>query len=262
MTGGLVLCALLFAGIARASEAAAPADSLPIASASSAAWQDSLPIASASSAAWQDSLPAMGDSSTTSDPPEDAPADRDYEVERERPIAPSEIEMGYSLASRAGGRVSQRRRVRVRENYVEAEVREGRGDALAGAVLGTRVPGGWLALGRASPLWGRGMVVGAPAEPWRAHALASPAATPRPREGDAVEFRHLGRFAVDLMAARQRHDEFAALQLGARAAALEFALTRALEDRGIRGLGGLRLSGAGAEAEAAIDARGAWRLEA
>lgn len=210
-----------------------------------------------------DSLSADSDTATVSaELPEDAPEDRDYEAARERAIAPSEVELGYALASRAGGRMLQRRRVHVRESGLEAEVREGRGDALAGAALGTRVPGGRLALGRASPRWARGVVIGLPIEPWRSRALASSLSDSRARNGDAAEFRHQGRVPLDLMAARDRRDAFAAARLSGARGALEFALSRAAGDRRQRVLAGVALAGVGADLEAGLDARGAWRLEA
>jgi hypothetical protein len=207
------------------------------------------------------SLVAEPDSSVADAPPEDAPADRDYEVERSSTVAPSEIEVGYSLASLAHGGLSQRRRVQVREAGVQAELREGRGDALAGAALGARVPGGWLSLGRAAPRWGRGLLVGTPAEPWRTSALVSETATARPREGDALEFRRPGALALDVVAAHVRGGSFAAASLAIGDAALELAVTRALDDPVAHGLAGLRLAGGGGEAEAAVDAHGSWRLE-
>jgi hypothetical protein len=206
-------------------------------------------------------LVAEPDSSVADAPPEDAPADRDYEVERSSAVAPSEVEVGYSLASLARGGLSQRRRVQLRETNVQAEMREGRGDALAGAALSSRVPGGWLSLGRAAPRWGRGLLVGTPAEPWRTGTLVAETAAARPREGDALEFRRPGALALDVVAAHVRRDAFAAASLGLGAAALELAVTRALDDPVAHGLVGLRLAGGGAEAEAALDAHGSWRLE-
>jgi len=216
---------------------------------------DSLSATLAGSLAVRDSVPR-------GDPPADASDGADYEVERDPSLDAGEMEVGYSLASRANGRLFQRRRIEMREAGVEAEVREGRGDALSGAALGTRVPGGWLALGRASPRWGRGLLVGSPLEPWRPSGLAATSGAPRPRAGDAAEFRGAGRVAVDLIAARQGHDAFAALGFGTRAAALELALTRALDAGESRVLAGVRFSGSDREAEIALDDHGSWRLEA
>jgi hypothetical protein len=221
--------------------------------------------ADSGASASSDTLPpfaATSDTALADAPPEDALAGRDYEVERAETVAPSEVEMGYSLASLSHGRIAQRRRVRYREAGVEAEVREGRGDALSGAALGARVPGGWLALGRASPRWGRGLVLGTPAEPWRTRALLAPIAEARPREADAIEFRRPGAAGIDVLAARRGKDAFTAAALAVGPAALELALTRALDRRLERRLAGVRVAGRAGEAEAAMDGGGAWRVEA
>ena len=232
------------------------------AAAGAPAASDSLALASGTPAASDSLAVAARDTALADAPPEDAPAGRDFEVERSESVAPSEVEMGYSLASLSHGRIAQRRRVRYRDAGVQAEVREGRGDALSGAALGARVPGGWLALGRAAPRWGRGLVLGTPAEAWRTRALVAPLADARPREADAIEFRRPGVSAIDVLAARRGRDAYAGAALAIGPAALELAVTRALDRRSVCTLAGVRMAGPAGEAEGAVDAGGAWRMEA
>src|SRR5439155_1655899 len=49
---------------------------------------------------------------------------------------------------------------------LDGSVRDGPGDALAGAALEGATGGGRFGLGRGVPGWGRGLVLGDPREPW------------------------------------------------------------------------------------------------
>lgn len=236
--------------------AAAPPDSAAAGAAPAA------PADSVAALAAPDTLGTARDSMPSAEPPDEAQPGADYELERDQGLGAGEIEVGYSIASRSGGRAIQRRRVAMREAGVEAEVREGRGDALAGAALGARVPGGWLALGRAAPRWGRALVIGTPHEPWRARGFDAAENAQRARAGDAIEFRRAGALAVDLVAAHASGTRLAAARLGLGAAALELAIARGGVDRRVRPLAGLALTAARSEAELGLGAHGTWRLEA
>lgn len=185
-------------------------------------------------------------------PPPEA-GEGDYEIERADSLADGAYETSYS----AGGtpRTAPRRaqRVRFRGGGTSGSLREG-DDALAGGRLEAPIARGTLRLGRLAPRWGRGLVFGAPAEPW------STAAADR-GEGSAF---------------RGRSGEGAAWEAGESATLLtgRFARRTLWGARARAGpllLGGAAVRGSGqasagfgpedASVEVAADGRGRWRAE-
>ncbi|NOT34447.1 MAG: hypothetical protein HOP12_09785 [Candidatus Eisenbacteria bacterium] len=82
-------------------------------------------------------------------------------------LALDAVEVGFG-ADGQGSRLSRRRRrVRLKDGALDADVRSGENDPVAGAALRAAGLGGRLALGRVRPRWGCGLVLGAPREPWR-----------------------------------------------------------------------------------------------
>ena len=187
---------------------AAPVDSARVDSALAPAARprDNTRAAPADSAL-ADSIAAI-DPIASVEPPEDAEPERDFESERADSLERGEVEVGCSLARRGAGVLRRRQRVRVREPGLDAEVREGPGDALAGAAVDAQVPGGWIAVGRAAPEWARGLALGAPRDPARERADG---AAPRSRAtaGDAVLYRWTGVRSLDLIAERTRRGSLA-----------------------------------------------------
>ena len=235
---------------------AAPVDSARVDSALAPAARprDNTRAAPADSAL-ADSIAAI-DPIASVEPPEDAEPERDFESERADSLERGEVEVGCSLARRGAGVLRRRQRVRVREPGLDAEVREGPGDALAGAAVDAQVPGGWIAVGRAAPEWARGLALGAPRDPARERADGA-ALRSRATAGDAVLYRWTGVRSLDLIAERTRHGSLAgACIAGGGAGAGVLVTGAAARPRGA--VASLYRARPGASAELAMDSRGRW----
>uniref|UniRef100_A0A832ICH2 Uncharacterized protein n=1 Tax=Eiseniibacteriota bacterium TaxID=2212470 RepID=A0A832ICH2_UNCEI len=201
-----------------------------------------------------DSLPPLA----PVEPPPEAEEGADYEIETAEEIAPGEIEVEF--AAGGGARVAPRRsqRVRFSGDGLSGSVREGRGDPLAGAALDGRAAGGDFAIGRLAPRWGRGLVLGAPADPWSAEAGdRGERAAFRGRAGEGALWRRAGPLVVETVAGRFARRDLAGARLGAGGLSVG-----ALAARGGARQGSLAFERGAGSAEAALDAGGAWRAEA
>ncbi len=192
------------------------------------------------------------------EPPPEGVEGQDYEYEPADTLDDDALEVGVGASARPGEAPRRTRRVRFRGDGMRGAAREGGGDALAGATVDGAIAGGAMRVGRLAPRWGRGLVLGAAADPWgnAARDRGSGAAF-RGRAGEGAAFRRArGGASLELMAGR-----FARRQLaGGGFSAGGFGLG-ALGARGGRGQGSVSLLREPADLEFAMDAGGRWRAE-
>jgi hypothetical protein len=200
------------------------------------------------------------------EPPQEAAPDRDFEADLGDTLENDRVELGYGLSGRSLSAPRTRRRLRLRADGIDASVREGPGDALAGGAIEARALGGVFALGRRSPRWGRGLVIGTPREPWRGRGLEAPVLASRAAAGDGLAYRSEGPLGLTVLAQHAAHDTYAGTALGGGDWGVLFIASRSdTGSRAIRTALALRKEGAGAfgagASEIALDARGRWRAE-
>jgi hypothetical protein len=198
------------------------------------------------------------DSTGYAEPPPEEPEGADYEVESADSLAEGAIELGMGASSRAGARPRQTRRVRFNDRTLGGSVREGEGDPLAGGSIETAALAGHVGVGRLAPRWGRGLLLGAAAEPWSVAASDRGAGAPfRGRAGRGAWYRLGEGEALETL-----HGRFAKRDLtGGRAQAGPFGLG-ALADRTGQAQASLSFCRGPAEHELALDRAGRWRAEA
>lgn len=164
------------------------------------------------------------------EPPPEVPEGEDYEIERADSLADANLEIGFSASGRSGERPRSSRRVRFRGEGLSAQVREGAGDPLAGAVLDARAAGGAWRLGRLAPRWGRGLVLGSAGVPWSRAALdRGDDARYRGRAGDGISYRRLGKVGVEALAGRFARRDLAGVRVRARGASVALLGSRVRE---------------------------------
>ena len=100
------------------------------------------------------------------EPPSDADPATDYSAAPDDSVDSGSVLVGYGLSGRAGRTPGASRSLRFRGDSIEAGLREGEADADAGSDVSSRAHGRVLRIGRIAPAWGRGLVVGSPADPW------------------------------------------------------------------------------------------------
>ena len=191
------------------------------------------------------------------EPPPEAPDGMDYVIEPADSLALGDVELGVGAASRAGGAPVQRRRVRFSGDGVSGAVREGASDPIAGGSIDGHGRLGAFSAGRLAPRWGRGLLLGAPADPWQGEALDRGAgAAFRGRSGSGVMLQRGAAEGLDLVYGRFSHHRLAGMRVRRGTLALG-----ALAD----GRGGFQSSLATArgsgEAELVWDRAGRWRAE-
>jgi hypothetical protein len=210
-------------------------------------------------AAREDSLAVTGDDSlavTPVDPPEDTADGADAVTERGDSVAEGDVEVGLG-ADGSGDRIAHpRRRVRFRDGGLRGDLRSGDGDPLAGGALEASILGGALALGRVTPRWGRAMVLGVPADPWRAARDADLAPAPRGRSFEGARWRSARSLRVELAAGELAKERLAVIRIG-----------HGVWDAGVLArehggpIGSISFAGADAALELGLDRRGVWRAE-
>ena len=221
------------------------------------AWGAALALATGFMAAAADE-PVPAPDSVVVEPPADVPEGADFEIERADSLADASLEIGFSASGRSGERPRSGRRVRFRGEGVSAQVREGAGDPLSGAVLDTRAAGGAWRVGRLAPRWGRGLVLGSAGFPWSRTALdRGEDARYRGRAGDGLSYRRAGPVGLEALAGRFAHRDLACLRVGARGASVGL-----LGSRGRDLQWSLGLERGGGEGEIALERSGRWRMEA
>ena len=192
------------------------------------------------------------------EPPPEEPEGADYEAEPADTLAEGTIEMGMAASGRAGSRPRQSRRVRLSDRALGGTVREGAGDPLAGGTLETGALAGQLSVGRLAPRWGRGLLLGAAADPWSARAGDRGAAAPfRGRAGRGAQYRLGQGGSFETLWGR-----FAKRDLGGARVCVGGLGLGALADRAGGAQAGLSLERGDAEHEVAFDRAGRWRAEA
>jgi hypothetical protein len=198
------------------------------------------------------------DSTGYAEPPPEEPEGADYEVESADSLAEGAIELGMGASGRVGARPRQTRRVRFNDRTLGGSVREGEGDPLAGGSIETGALAGRVGVGRLAPRWGRGLLLGAAAEPWSAAASDRGAGAPfRGRAGRGAWYRLGEGGALETLYGR-----FAKRDLtGGRARAGPFGFG-ALADRAGHAQASLSFCRGRAEHELALDRAGRWRAEA
>ena len=143
-------------------------------------------------------------------PPEPAPQPPpewdevgDYEIETRDSLAGSEVEVGLGAAGSEGSRARRSKSLRFRGDGLSGSVRNGAGDPLAGTLFDGRAAGGWFSVGTLAPRWGRGLVLGAAADPWSLTPRDRGADSPlRGRSGEGAHFRRAGPLQVETLGGR------------------------------------------------------------
>ncbi|HEY3215446.1 MAG TPA: hypothetical protein VGK93_03040 [Candidatus Eisenbacteria bacterium] len=191
------------------------------------------------------------------EPPPESPEGADYAAEPADSLDGGLFELGLGASGRAGGEIQRRRRVRFADDELRGTVREGRGDPLAGGSVEGRSGSGDLTLGRLAPRWGRGLLVGSPADPWqRTPTDRGPRATFRGRAGEGALYRHGDREGVELLAGRFARRDLAGLKLWRSGLALGLLAGTTGEVQG-----SLSRADSADASEWAWDLSGRWRVE-
>lgn len=191
------------------------------------------------------------------EPPPEADPGLDWEVEAADSLEPGAVEVEFGAGGRAGSAPRRTRRVGFQGDGLAASVREGKNDPLEGAALDGRTAGGRATLGRLAPRWGRGLVLGAPADPWSAAPNdRGEGAALRGRAGEGAAWRRGGPLEVETLAGTFSRRALAGLRLAAGGVAVG-----ALADRGRGRQGSLALGRGAGAAELAVDRAGRWRAE-
>jgi len=103
--------------------------------------------------------------------PVEVPADvadgEDVTYEENDSLVTGEVELGVGVAGTASRKPQHRRRVRFDEPDFSGSLREGQGDPLSGGEVVGRSASDRFVLGKLSPRWGRGLLLGSPGDPWQ-----------------------------------------------------------------------------------------------
>lgn len=188
-----------------------------------------------------------------SEPPPEA-GEGDWSVERADSLAPGWVETTFSTGGRAGTAPRTGERVRFSGDGAEGAFRAG-DDPLRGGRVRAPMGDGALQVGGIAPRWGRGLVLGAAAQPWSADADdRGDGGALRGHAGDGAFYR--GRHdAFALLAARYGSQSLA----GARVRGGPVALGVLATARDAQG--SVAIARGSAEAECAADRAGRWRAE-
>jgi hypothetical protein len=191
------------------------------------------------------------------EPPPEEPEGADYDLERADSLDQGAVELGVGASGRAGARPRQSRRLRFSDGGASGSVREGAGDALAGGTIETDTPAGRVGLGRLAPRWGRGLLLGAAADPWSVLADDRGAGVAfRGRSGRGAWCRAGQDGALETLCGRfGRHD------LAGAHAPVGPLSCGALGDRAGHTQASVALAVGRADHEVAVDRAGRWRAE-
>jgi hypothetical protein len=193
------------------------------------------------------------------EPPPESSEDQDFEGEHADSLAEGNVEVGIGASGRLGQSPRRTRRVRFESDSVGGTFREGAGDPLVGAAVQGRGAGGDFSMGKLSPRWGRGLVIGALSEPWSRATFAKhgkPAYRVRSGEGAWYRARR-DAFRIGVLYGRFSGRTLGGFSTGAGKLGLG-----ALADRSGRGQGSLCIEGEESAGELALDRAGRWRAEA
>ncbi len=199
---------------------------------------------------------ATGAGADPVEPPPDAPEGVDYTLEPSDSLESGTLELGLGAEGRLGEGLRRRRRMRFSSDGMSGTLHEGVGDPLSGAAVELRGLGGRWSAGRLAPRWGRGLLLGATAEPWARTALATES-HPRARSGEGVWYRRESDAALGLMAGRFARRQIAGANLESHGLGVG-----ALATGPHRAEAALWCARGAAESEIALDRIGRWRAEA
>jgi hypothetical protein len=192
------------------------------------------------------------------EPPPEVPENEDYAVELADSLDAERLEVSLGASGRSGDAPRRTRRVRFSGDSLEATVREGQGDPLAGGTLSGHGARGTFGMGKLAPRWGRGLVFGSPSEPWSLDAgERGRRGALRGRSGEGAWVEHGERVRAGALYGRFADRRLAALSLGAGPA----AWGTVLDARG-RSQSSVGWEGESVRGEWAVDGAGRWRGEA
>lgn len=210
------------------------------------------------------SVATLATSQESLEPPPETPAGADWVAEPADSVEDSSVEWGLGAVGQQGSGARRRRRVSFSADSVAGALRTGDDDPLAGGRMTGRAWGGEVAYGRLAPRWGRGLLLGAAAEPWSVRAAdRGNGAAFRGRSGDGLAWR---RARASGPRARVGIEGFAG-RFGSRPLA-GFGVSRGAFAAGVLGARGqdpqasLFADRGDVELELATDPRGGWRAEA
>lgn len=186
------------------------------------------------------------------EPPPEA-GEGDYALEYADSLEGGAVETTLDATGTRGTAPRRAQRLRFRGNGTDGSLRDG--DALAGGRIDAPLGDGRLRVGRLAPRWGRGLVLGAPAEPWSLESLdRGERARFAGRAGDGAAYAS-GGGGAEMLAGRFAKRSLA----GARLARGPLALA-ALGGRGSGAASGA-FGDDSAGLEFGLDTRGRWRAE-
>lgn len=123
---------------------------------------------------------------TLEPPPEAEPGD--YALEAADSLGEGDLELAYGAGGRVGGASQRSQRVRFQSRGAGGTLRDGN-DPLSGGRLEAPAAGGTVRLGRLAPRWGRGLLLGAAADPWSRDATdRGSGAAYRGRSGEGAAY--------------------------------------------------------------------------
>jgi len=191
--------------------------------------------------------------------PVEVPADvadgEDVTYEENDSLVTGEVELGVGVAGTASRKPQHRRRVRFDEPDFSGSLREGQGDPLSGGEVVGRSASDRFVLGKLSPRWGRGLLLGSPGDPWQ-RATQTLRGGRRGRAGEGLLLSRGESRRMELIAGRFARRDLAGLRLGHRAVGIGV-----LAGRGHELQSSLAVKQGEGEVEAALDRGGAWRAE-
>jgi len=189
------------------------------------------------------------------EPPAGAPEGEDVTYEANDSLAAGEVELGLGIEGSASRKPQHRRRVRFDEPDFAGALREGRGDPLSGGEVVGRTANDRFVLGKLSPRWGRGVLLGAPGEPWQRAAQTLDGGR-RGRAGEGLLVSRGSRRRLELVAGRFARRDLAGLRAG-----MGGVSWGVLAGRGKDLQSSVAVRRDAGEVEAALDRGGAWRAE-
>jgi hypothetical protein len=189
------------------------------------------------------------------EPPPEAAEGEDYAIALADSLDEDSVEIGVGASGRPGFAPRRTRRIRFRGEGLNAAVREGAGDPLAGGAIEGGFARGTLRAGRLAPRWGRGIVLGAPADPW--DARTADRGVGGGRAGDGVQFRRGERSGFETLAGTFERRRIS----GAHLFHGPFSVSGIADGRR-RGQTSLGFGAGRDEIEVALDDRGRWRADA
>lgn len=192
------------------------------------------------------------------EPPPEAPEGSDYEAEPADSIESGGVEVLFGAAGRSGASPRRTRRVRFDGDSLGGSLHEGDGDPLAGGSLEGRTRAGRFGMGKLAPLWGRGLLLGAAAEPWSLEAEDRGArAAYRGHAGDGAWWNG----GVPWLRYEGLVGRFSRTTLGGGAMTAGALRLGLIGDGGRRRQMSLSAQGTTAALEVALDRDGRWRAE-